>query len=706
MPATAIGLVQPVLFAPRKPLNKVRAGLTWGREMSGAATNATAKRLATSSEATRARVRFGLRRQLLVLATVFLAIPLTTALLLRCVTYVRALEQHEQLRRQEQARECRERLKQHLLLRLESLVDLAASLSTDRKCCEGQQLKEIAARHSEWESLSLADAAGVIRASTNPSAVGHPVPGIDPAERAPAAARFVGAPVRFTAAEEYVVPLMTRLGGDSRAPLLVASLKLKDLQRVVEGTTRYTPSGHPEQFAVLLDSRRRMLAAPPFMGPHSARLQRVPDSVFEGFFPGAVVSGSGASKEGLSATAYRVTRAATERPAPNWGLESDRWLDPYWGETILYLFDASNRAAAMKRALIGSTAALVVIVLLGALLVAYLSVRRLTRQLDPLMEATERLTEGSEAPVVPVITEDELGQLAKSFNRMSRALAEKEKLLRERSSKLEASNARLRELDALKTKLLSTVSHELRTPITAILASAKIIGRFHDEKPEAVERFSGVIVREAERLGRLLDNLLDLAKIESGATTWRDTVVRPEDVVDAVAGAMEAWASEAAILIERRVDYGLPRLFVDRDRIAQVLTNLVHNAIKYSPQGGRVVVAACRAQHSVLFAVEDDGPGIPREDLQRVFDKFYRVEPAGIGNSATGRQAGGTGLGLAICREIVEHYGGRIWVESEPGKGSRFCFTVPAAAHAQTSVAASGGARDQRAGNDVAAALL
>ncbi len=130
---------------------------------------------------------------------------------------------------------------------------------------------------------------------------------------------------------------------------------------------------------------------------------------------------------------------------------------------------------------------------------------------------------------------------------MSRTIVEEEKLLRARTVELQASNIRLRELDALKTKLLSTVSHELRTPITAILASAKIIGRFHDERPEAVVKFRAVIVREAERLARLLDSLLDLAKIESGVSSWDDTNVEIGDLLDTVVATMEAWGNEAAV---------------------------------------------------------------------------------------------------------------------------------------------------------------
>ncbi len=647
-------------------------------------------RPATGSLSLKRGTIFGLRRQLFLLTTLFLAVPLSTALLLRCMTYVRILGQHQHVQQQERARDCDRQLKRHLLIRLQALADAAVVLSEAPRCCDADMLKEVAGQHSEWRSLSVVDADAVVHKSSNPDAIGRRITGVDSARVRRAGGRFVAAPAFFEPDREFVVPLVATVRDDDpTSPILVATLELSDLQQVVDGATRYAMSGQPRQFALLLDANDRMLAAPRFMGRHSARLQPIPETVFEGVFPG--VESSSQMHAGSDARSYRVVTPPKRSKNAVLSGESTLRLDRYWAESKLLLFDAARSTAAMKKGFILSTAVLIPVVVLAALMLAYIVVRRLTRQLDPLMKATQRLTEGGKAPVVPVISNDELGLLAESFNRMSRTIAEEERLLRERSVELQASNIQLRELDALKTKLLSTVSHELRTPITAILASAKIIGRFHEERPEAAVKFSGVIVREAERLGRLLDNLLDLAKIESGASPWDDTNVDVGALLDAVAATMEAWGDEMAVLIEHRVDCDVPQLVVDRDRLAQVLTNLVHNAVKYSPEGGRVTVVARRAQNAVLFVVEDEGPGIRQEDLQRVFDKFYRVELGTNNQVFAERQAGGTGLGLAICREIVEHYGGHIWVESEVGKGSRFCFTIPADPEAYASASTGTG---------------
>jgi signal transduction histidine kinase/CheY-like chemotaxis protein len=248
------------------------------------------------------------------------------------------------------------------------------------------------------------------------------------------------------------------------------------------------------------------------------------------------------------------------------------------------------------------------------------------------------------------------------------------------AAELEIANARLREVDDLKTKFLSEVSHEIRTPLAAVVSAAKIIMKHHLTKPDVVPRFGNTILVEGDRLTRLLNEFLDLTKIEAGCVDWHDSDLKVESLAeDAIAG-MAAMADERGIELLADVQPDLPAIVVDRDRVIQVLNNLLMNAIKYTPKGGTIVLRAILDEgDTILFEVSDTGPGIAREELGKVFDRFHQVRRSD--DRENGRK--GTGLGLCICREIVDHYGGRIWVESEVGQGSTFKFTLPRATTAR-----------------------
>ena len=243
------------------------------------------------------------------------------------------------------------------------------------------------------------------------------------------------------------------------------------------------------------------------------------------------------------------------------------------------------------------------------------------------------------------------------------------------AAELEIANARLREVDDLKTKFLSEVSHEIRTPLAAVVSAAKIIMKHHQTKPDVVARFGNTILVEGDRLTRLLNEFLDLTKIEAGCVDWHDSDVVAASLVDDAIAGIAAVADEKGIDLVSDVAPGLPSVTADRDRLIQVLANLLMNALKYTPRGGRVVVRAATIDGSLRFDVVDTGPGIPEADRSKVFDRFHQVRRSD--DRENGRK--GTGLGLCICREIVDHYGGRIWVESELGRGSAFMFTLPLA---------------------------
>jgi len=253
----------------------------------------------------------------------------------------------------------------------------------------------------------------------------------------------------------------------------------------------------------------------------------------------------------------------------------------------------------------------------------------------------------------------------------------------------EASHARAaaEEADAAKSSFLSTVSHELRTPLTSVLGFAKIIRRRLEErlfpmipeddrkvaqaKTQVIENLS-VVVSEGERLTKLIDDVLDLAKIEAGKFTWNMTSVSMGDVIDRATSATASLFETKKLQLLRSIDPDLPAVTGDRDRLIQVVINLISNAVKFT-DAGSISCLARRDGEELVISVIDSGIGIAAADQPKVFEKFKQV-----GDTLTDKPKG-TGLGLPICKEIIEYHGGHIWVESEPGKGSTFSFTLPTA---------------------------
>jgi signal transduction histidine kinase/CheY-like chemotaxis protein len=255
----------------------------------------------------------------------------------------------------------------------------------------------------------------------------------------------------------------------------------------------------------------------------------------------------------------------------------------------------------------------------------------------------------------------------------------------------EASQARAaaEEADAAKSSFLSTVSHELRTPLTSVLGFAKIIRRRLEErlfplipeddrkvqqaKRQVIENLD-VVVSEGERLTKLIDDVLDLAKIEAGKFTWNMTTVSISEVIERAIAATASLFEAKKLNLVRDIDPGLPTVNGDLDRLIQVVINLISNAVKFTDSGSITCSAHLRGEE-IVVGVTDSGIGIAPGDHQKVFEKFKQV-----GDTLTDKPKG-TGLGLPICKEIVEYHGGRIWVESEPEKGSTFTFSLPVVGH-------------------------
>ena len=244
---------------------------------------------------------------------------------------------------------------------------------------------------------------------------------------------------------------------------------------------------------------------------------------------------------------------------------------------------------------------------------------------------------------------------------------------------------REKEVDRMKTEFISTVSHELRTPLTSVLGFAKIIRRkFQEDIVPALpaddarlERSSSqiganldIILAEGQRLTELVNDVLDIAKMESGRCEWDMAPVSLAAVAEHAMGTVAPLAARKGLELAVRMPPDLPELLGDRDRLVQVLVNLLGNAVKFTTTGG-IVLSAVAEEGQIRVTVRDTGPGIAPSDLERIFEKFRQA-----GNTLTEKPKG-TGLGLPICRQIVEHHGGRIWAESRPGAGSAFLFTLP-----------------------------
>ena len=257
----------------------------------------------------------------------------------------------------------------------------------------------------------------------------------------------------------------------------------------------------------------------------------------------------------------------------------------------------------------------------------------------------------------------------------SRRLEEKSRELEAATNELRAANERLKELDKLKDDFVTTVSHELRTPLTSIRSFSEIVHDYPNLPIEERREFLQIIVQESERLTRLLNDILDLAKMEAGKIEWHMADIAPRGVIEqAVAATKGLVRKHGKVQLEIALEDDLPIVHVDADRLMQVIVNLISNAVKFSDkETGWVRLEARREDGALRVDVRDNGIGVDKKDHGRIFERFQQA-----GNTLTEKPAG-TGLGLPISREILRHFNGEIWVESEIGKGATFSFRIPAA---------------------------
>ncbi|HUL20410.1 MAG TPA: ATP-binding protein [Thermodesulfobacteriota bacterium] len=266
--------------------------------------------------------------------------------------------------------------------------------------------------------------------------------------------------------------------------------------------------------------------------------------------------------------------------------------------------------------------------------------------------------------------------------RLRKVLEEKQRFvkLKDFAAGLERTNQELRKIDSMKSEFVSVASHELRTPLAAIKNAVQLMLSGKTGEINGVqEKFLSMAERNINRLTNILDDLLNLSRIESGKVELKFDYLALKEIVEMAASSLRPHADVKSVQIEADIPELLPAIYGDREKIEQILTNLIGNAIKFTPGGGKIFISARLSSQNqkdgygdtVAISVKDTGIGIPAEHLDAIFEKFHQVE------NSLYRSASGTGLGLAITKGLVEAHQGKIWVESEVGKGSAFIFTLP-----------------------------
>ena len=281
------------------------------------------------------------------------------------------------------------------------------------------------------------------------------------------------------------------------------------------------------------------------------------------------------------------------------------------------------------------------------LLLAFLLSRSLTRPIRELTAATHAISAGQLKQEVPVRSRDELGQLAASFNRM---------------------NAEMVRSTELRRQMTADIAHELRTPVSVIMGHAEAV---HDGvMAPSLESFE-IIRDEVERLDGLIEDLRTLSRADAGELPMEFQMVSPARLLEKLHGMHKQHATRKNIAIDLQVEPKLPEISIDPGRMVQVLSNLVDNALLYTPEGGQVCISARMVAEGLEIRVQDSGPGIAEDELERVFERFYRSDPS------RQRNEGGSGLGLAIAKSIVEKHNGCIWAESKADEGTTIVIHLP-----------------------------
>ena len=324
---------------------------------------------------------------------------------------------------------------------------------------------------------------------------------------------------------------------------------------------------------------------------------------------------------------------------------------------IIYIIDNRETMRDLNAQLLQIIVEALAVGLVISIFLSLLLAKTMIAPIQELTHAAEKVASGDFTDKVENASKDEIGVLTRTFNDMA--------------EQLEDTLDDLKRSEQMRREFVANVSHELRTPITGVKSYAETLAADPDMPADTRERFLGVILNESDRMTKIVQDLLTLSRFDAGSYEFSfdyfsfETSVR--DVYNAV--RMEAQAHHHEFTAE--IEPGIPRIRGDKARVEQVLMNMVSNAIKYTKDGGRIAIKAGVRGGEVWCSVKDNGIGIPKEDTQKVFDRFYRVD------KARSRESGGTGLGLSIAQEIVVRHGGRIDLKSRVGHGTTITVWLP-----------------------------
>ena len=332
---------------------------------------------------------------------------------------------------------------------------------------------------------------------------------------------------------------------------------------------------------------------------------------------------------------------------------------------VIYYFYKSISTSVIQEPLLSeqipplktTVAVIIVLIAISAGVIGLLLSRLISKPIKELYRATQEIEKGNFDVRTDIKTKDEIGELSHAFNRTIAALSR--------------MNEERREIDEAKTEFLSITSHELRTPMTPMKAQLQMLeNNYFGELTQKQKDSLAVIIRNADRLDKLIVDFLEISRIESARLKFSFKATDLKETICETVEFMKGFAKEKNIKLVVKVEE-LPVIEADPDRISQILENLINNAIKFSPRDSDIEINAETKKDYILFSVKDYGCGLTPEDQINVFEPFYQVD------KAASKEYGGTGLGLAICRGIIESQKGKIWVESKPGEGCKFYFTIP-----------------------------
>ncbi|MCL2152964.1 MAG: cell wall metabolism sensor histidine kinase WalK [Oscillospiraceae bacterium] len=327
------------------------------------------------------------------------------------------------------------------------------------------------------------------------------------------------------------------------------------------------------------------------------------------------------------------------------------------GGFVVYIIDNKQTAQSLNTEILALILQAVLIGFAISIAIILIISKTLLSPIQGMTKAAEAMADGDFSRKIRVDSKDEIGILAKTFNDMA--------------SQIETMLEELKKAEKLRREFVANVSHELRTPLTSIRTYAETMSENQGIPQETEREFLHVIINESDRMTKIVQDLLELSRFDSGNSKMAVEAFSIEQSLRDVYAAIALEARRRKHVFNLELEWKLPNIKGDRARIEQVLMNIISNAMKYTPDGGTINICAGSSDSNIWVSVEDSGIGIPEEDLTRIFDRFYRVE------KARSREAGGTGLGLSIAREIVKRHGGDLSVKSEQGVGTTVTMTLP-----------------------------